>query len=55
MISNKNIRIYVTVSRDTHEWLKEAAAKDERNVSNLVNLIIKKHIASEENKDNPPE
>ena len=49
VISNKNVRIYVTVSKETHEWLKAAAKNDERNVSNLVNVIIKKHIESQKN------
>jgi hypothetical protein len=52
VISDKNIRIYVTISKETHNWLKEEAIRDERNVSNLVNVIIKKYI---ENKKNLPE
>lgn len=49
-ISDKNIRIYVTISKDTHDWLKDEATKEDRNVSNLVNVIIKKYI---ERKMNP--
>lgn len=49
VISGKNIRIYVTVSRETHNWLKEEADRDDRNVSNLVNVIIKKHIGNKKN------
>jgi predicted transcriptional regulator len=51
VVSDKNIRIYVTIARETHDWLKEEALKEDRNVSNLVNVIIKKHI---ENKKNLP-
>lgn len=51
VVSSKNIRIYVTVSKETHDWLKEEAKRDDRNVSNLVNVILKKH---KENKENLP-
>lgn len=44
VVSGKNIRIYVTISRDTHELLKQEAKQVDRNVSNLVNVIIKNHI-----------
>ena len=44
VVSGKNIRIYVTISREIHDLLKAEAKQDERNVSNLVNVIIKKHI-----------
>jgi hypothetical protein len=54
VVSNKNVRIYVTVSKDTHNWLIEEAANDDRNVSNLVNVIIKQHIKSVESKKNLP-
>ena len=43
VISDKNIRIYVNISRETHEWLKKEGIKEDRNVSNLVNVIIKKY------------
>lgn len=49
VVSDKNIRIYVTVSRETHDWLKEESLREDRNVSNLVNVIIKKHIEREKN------
>jgi hypothetical protein len=49
VISDKNVRIYVTVSRETHDWLKEEGVREERNVSNLVNVIIKKYIESKKN------
>lgn len=44
VVSGKNIRIYVTISRDMHELLKEEAKKEDRNVSNMVNVIVKKYI-----------
>lgn len=49
VISSKNIRIYVTVSKETHTLLKEEADNDLRNISNLVNLIIKKHYEQKKN------
>lgn len=55
MISDKNVRIYVTVSKDTHNWLQAEAKKDDRNVSNFVNVIIKKYKESKENKENLPD
>lgn len=51
VVSSKNVRIYVTVSKETHAQLKEEADNDVRNISNLVNWIIKKHY--EQKKDLP--
>lgn len=55
VISDKNVRIYVTVSKDTHKWLQAEAKKDERNVSNFVNVIIKKYKESKESQKNLPD
>jgi len=43
VISDKNNRIYVTVSKETHQWLQDEAIKEERNVSSMVNIIIKRY------------
>ena len=51
VISDKNIRINVTISKDSHQWLKNKAIEEERNVSNLINVIVKKYIEQEKRTD----
>jgi len=43
VVSDKNTRIYIKIPKDFHEWLKEQADIDDRNVSNLVYTILKKY------------
>ena len=53
VVSDKNIRVYVTMSRHTHELLKKEAEREDRNVSNMVNVIIKKHLKLDTNSPLP--
>ncbi len=41
-------KINITVDEDLVEWLKEEAEKDERSLSQYINLILKKYRESRE-------
>ena len=42
-------RMVVTLEKDDHERIKELAEKDNRNVSNYMQVLIKEHIEKMEN------
>lgn len=41
-------KINITIDEDLLEWLKEEAEKDERSLSQYINLILKKYRESRE-------
>ena len=43
-ISKDNVRIAVTLSKDTHRKLKEVADKQSRSLSNLCAVIIAEYL-----------
>jgi len=43
-------KISITIDEDVLKKLKEQAEQDDRSLSQYINLILKKHISSSDNK-----
>ena len=48
-IGSDKSRMIITLEKVDHERIKELAAKDNRNVSNYMQVLIKEHIEKMEN------
>jgi len=48
-INNNNIRILITISKETKEKLEQLAKEEHRSVSNFVNTLILQKIATQTN------
>ena len=48
-IGSDKSRMIITLEKNDHERIKELAAKDNRNVSNYMQVLIKEHIEKMEN------
>ena len=46
-------KISITIDNDLLAKLKEEAEKDDRSLSQYINLILKQHIITIENKEKP--
>ena len=46
-------KISITIDSDVLETIKYEAEKDDRSLSQYINLILKQHIKNIENKNNP--
>ena len=44
-------KISITVDSDVVEKLKQLAEKDDRSLSQYINLVLKKHIENKKNDD----
>lgn len=43
-IGSDKSRMIITLEKDDHDKIKELAEKDNRNVSNYMQVLIKEHI-----------
>lgn len=48
-IGTDKSRMIITLTKEDHDRIKELAAKDNRNVSNYMQVLIKEHIDKMEN------
>ena len=48
-IGKDKSRMIITLEKDDHDKIKYLAAKDNRNVSNYMQVLIKEHIDKMEN------
>ncbi len=46
-------KISITIDGDLLEWLRQESEKDERSLSQYINLILKKYKENREKKNNP--
>ena len=48
-IGKDKSRMIITLEKDDHDKVKDLAAKDNRNVSNYMQVLIKEHIEKMKN------